>query len=327
MASPTLREGVGALLVDDRTEFPDTINVIQRFNIFQEIFCAILYRIANSTMEPLEFYTRCVFAVYGIGVGGMVMLACRLNKSIFGGMAALIFYVGLMQTVASRMWIMPALRESFGVSLLFLQLLSLASLLRSPAKPKAADLAKFVLATLAFMMSWQLTHFLMFTQAGILFGLHLVAYVDSDKMIRIFSGYVVVLGALQLVHCGGNAMFLVNSLFAQSVVTVLITINLRQATPLRSVTGVVGVIANAVGFVVVFAVLKTALHAIVDAGDANHVFEVLKVRFGMINTTGELWGFAPQGSLLTSPYPQISTFVCTPSTPSSRRRRRKLTRN
>ncbi|CAE8661781.1 unnamed protein product, partial [Polarella glacialis] len=42
--APSVGAALGAALRDSRSEAPDTINAIRRFNIYQEIFTGLLYR-------------------------------------------------------------------------------------------------------------------------------------------------------------------------------------------------------------------------------------------------------------------------------------------
>ena len=70
-----------------RTEHPREINALQRFNIYQEVFLAYLYRslmqipIISSRMPVATlFYVYSCFAFAGLGVSALFILAWKLTK-------------------------------------------------------------------------------------------------------------------------------------------------------------------------------------------------------------------------------------------------------
>merc|ERR1719183_2344620 len=67
---------------DPRTEAPDTINALARFNIWPEVIVAMLYRgltmIAGPVCAPFDFYIYVLLALFGAGLGALARLAQRL---------------------------------------------------------------------------------------------------------------------------------------------------------------------------------------------------------------------------------------------------------
>lgn len=48
---------------DNKTEFPNEVNILERFNIYQEIFLALIYKTFQNwiTLRPILFYAYSVF--------------------------------------------------------------------------------------------------------------------------------------------------------------------------------------------------------------------------------------------------------------------------
>ena len=41
---------------DNKTEFPNEVNILERFNIYQEIFLGIIYRVFQPKLRPILWY-------------------------------------------------------------------------------------------------------------------------------------------------------------------------------------------------------------------------------------------------------------------------------
>ncbi|EWC89041.1 hypothetical protein PFNF54_02163 [Plasmodium falciparum NF54] len=61
--SNTFGEGINYLLKDNRSEYPDTINAIKRFNIYPEIILGALWKGLNLESYILTPYNFYVYAV------------------------------------------------------------------------------------------------------------------------------------------------------------------------------------------------------------------------------------------------------------------------
>lgn len=64
------------LVRNDDTEYPDTINILHRFNVLQEVALGVLHRCFSSiaVLSPIHFYVQAAFALYGISVAGLFVL-------------------------------------------------------------------------------------------------------------------------------------------------------------------------------------------------------------------------------------------------------------
>lgn len=88
VSAKSLSEAYTRLVYDDRSEFGHTINAVQRFNIYQEIVLALVYRAVAtvvvdlpSLIAPLTFYMCAVFVLFGCGLAAFVRLARKISVS------------------------------------------------------------------------------------------------------------------------------------------------------------------------------------------------------------------------------------------------------
>ena len=243
--------GLRGLIDHDRTEHPHRMNVIQRFNIFQEILCAGLWKLWHplfaAPADPITFYVRAIFALWSAGVGWMFVAAARLSGGNLAAGGAAVALLLCNWNECGRVHHLPPLRENQSIPLLFLQLLVVTGVLRRvgvstlqpqtqtqtqtqpqpppqkkqqqpPALPTtvtAADMALITGATAAYMLPWQLAHTLMCVQTLALLAVHLLGYLPRAAAARIAASFLGALGVVMAMHFGGNAMFLWNSNFAQ----------------------------------------------------------------------------------------------------------------
>lgn len=60
VSADSLLSGVEKLIYDDKIEYPDTINILSRFNVYQELFLGVVYRLFFKHFyqwPPIFFYT------------------------------------------------------------------------------------------------------------------------------------------------------------------------------------------------------------------------------------------------------------------------------
>ena len=83
--APTLVQGISDLKADNLTEHGNTINVFGRFNIYQELFLAILYKIQDFGLKPIMFYVTFVFSLQGLYLVVKFLIAWHLSGSWLTG--------------------------------------------------------------------------------------------------------------------------------------------------------------------------------------------------------------------------------------------------
>jgi hypothetical protein len=114
VTAPTLREGLHQITSDNTTEFPTTLNALQRFNILPEVVIGASFRLFSAVTksanivtktcfqvdrgqglspiqscvglgEPVYFYVTSVFLINAVYPGVLFLLATFMSNSIFGG--------------------------------------------------------------------------------------------------------------------------------------------------------------------------------------------------------------------------------------------------
>lgn len=177
ISAPSVSAAVGLLVRDNVTEYPDTINALQRFNVYPEVAIGLLYRLFSSVGDQLGIVTRTcymvnrggdlptvrscegpgeptIFYVQAVLLLNGLMLAffCLCGYLVSGGT-----FTGAVVTSASyffnhrectRVQWSPPLRESFAYPFLVMQQLFLVVLLQK----RNADQVCVSLCDLAFLI-------------------------------------------------------------------------------------------------------------------------------------------------------------------------------
>lgn len=127
--SPSFIHGFLSVLSDNRTEAPTTINVLERFNLYPEVFLSFIYRAMKSLnllsetcyhvdrgpgmssvlsceghKEPTYFYVTSVFMLNGCLLGFLFLFGTYLSKSILGGLLTTLAYLFNHAEATRIMW-------------------------------------------------------------------------------------------------------------------------------------------------------------------------------------------------------------------------------
>eukprot|EP01052_Picozoa_sp_SAG31_P062571 SAG31_NODE_21547_length_546_cov_2.228188_1_plen_118_part_10 len=97
--------GVSSVIFDDRSEHPDVINALARFNIYQEIVAAYCHKMfvhlnVFSVPEPFDFMMILIFGLSGIHLVGLMLIAQQIAgrgiRGILSTYAVAIWMGGLL---------------------------------------------------------------------------------------------------------------------------------------------------------------------------------------------------------------------------------------
>ena len=79
---------------DNKTEFPNEVNILERFNIYQEIFLGVIYLTFQSfiKMRPIFFYTYSVFNLQMMYSFSIFSTAWLLVGNWLSAVPAVIFF-------------------------------------------------------------------------------------------------------------------------------------------------------------------------------------------------------------------------------------------
>ncbi|XP_062517934.1 probable C-mannosyltransferase DPY19L1 [Corticium candelabrum] len=302
--SPSFLMGLSAVMYDNVTEYPDTINTLKRFNLYPEVALAAAYRVfifitgggtkwkacysinRGHNLPPVEscvgigdetyFYVDSVFALNGILMSLFFLLAVYLSDSIFGGLIATAAYFFNHSEATRVMWT-PPLRESFSYPFLFLQMFCVTWTLRTKKVGWIQTVA--VAATgILFMLPWQFAQFALLTQTVSLFGVYTFSYIGARRLRMMLIGQLIAL-AVNYILQFGNAMLL-TSFFLPCLVSVMLVAavdELWKKIPSKLLILVMQWVFMCGSTIA----LKVLLSTLLQMKDDAHIGDILKAKFGL----------------------------------------------
>lgn len=295
----TLNDAIKALQKDDRTEHPEVIDALERFNVMPELLLGAAYKLlpplVQKQMGRFAFYAGTVLVSNSVGSG----VLCSLAWSASGGdlaCAAAQFglFVAMLLVPISRVIGVHviALRENFALPILHVQTALLVSLLRKEADRPGSSLL-FLHLTVLWLLSamllllWQFSGFVLCAQTAALFAAFLLGRQQPGVRTLLFQVCFSFGGALALqgAMMPGGAAALMSPLpevLAATAGTVLMRpydrlCRRRGAKPGEaSPEGLVGIVVHVLYAAVAFLALRTLRQHLGAAKLTEHVDELLK---------------------------------------------------
>lgn len=199
--------GIHKLLHDHKVEYPNEVNVFNRFNIHPELILAFIYRYAwpavNATKEchlvhrgenlspvtscvglgdQMLFYLEAVWLLAGVTLTSLFCFAYSLSGTVIGGIIASIQYLSNHAECTRVMWT-PNERENFAQPFLLLQMWFVTLQFRSYNKSTmlVIQVALFFLNATCLLF-WQFTQFVFATQTAILFLMEQLHVIDAKTL-------------------------------------------------------------------------------------------------------------------------------------------------
>uniref|UniRef100_A0AAY4ER67 C-mannosyltransferase DPY19L3 n=1 Tax=Denticeps clupeoides TaxID=299321 RepID=A0AAY4ER67_9TELE len=195
LKAPSIQQGLIELVSDNLTESRRTINLLQRMNIYQEVFLSVLYRVLpiQEYLEPVYFYIYTVFALQAVYVIALFITSWLLSGSWLAGALTGVWYI-LNRVDTTRVEFTVSLRENWSLPFFALQVAAITCYLRPQLKPihQRVVLWLIFLSTFCFCLMWQFNQFILFVQALVIFaldGLDLITHkqVTSLYLVQVFS--------------------------------------------------------------------------------------------------------------------------------------------
>lgn len=187
--APSLADGIGRLLHDNRSEAPDIVNALHKFNVMPELVVAAAHRLLQVAESPFAFYIHSVLSLTGLGVAAAALTASILGRSPVCGVLAVSLYFALCfspsMAVGTRIHTasMLALREHWGIPTLLVHNALLVAVLDGYARRRPlALLMGYVLTTCLFEASWQFAPFVLLLQMLSLLGAHVLRCLPRRHM-------------------------------------------------------------------------------------------------------------------------------------------------
>ncbi|XP_039552206.1 probable C-mannosyltransferase DPY19L3 isoform X4 [Passer montanus] len=278
----SIQQGLHGLVYDNKTESVRTINILERMNVYQEVFLSILYRILpiQQYLEPVYFYIYTLFGLQAVYVIALYVTSWLLSGTWLSGLLAACWYI-TNRVDTTRVEFTIPLRENWALPFFAVQIAAITYLLRThlqPAQERLTLMAVFI-ATFLFSLTWQFNQFMMLIQALALFILDCLDMLPTAKVTWL---YIIQISGLLLVCVLQffNSMIL-GSLLISFNVSVLIARTIQKNLKKGGLLNRLGKLILHVLLVLCLTLLiNKFIKKILNLESDEHIFKFLKAKFG-----------------------------------------------
>ncbi|XP_052417495.1 probable C-mannosyltransferase DPY19L3 isoform X6 [Carassius gibelio] len=282
LKAPSIQQGLYELIHDNTTESKRTINILQRMNIYQEVFLSILYRILpiQTYLEPIYFYIYTVFALQAVYVIALFITSWLLSDSWLAGALTGVWYI-LNRVDTTRVEFTISLRENWSIPFFALQVAAITCYLRPQLKPihQRVVLWLVFISTFCFCLTWQFNQFVLLVQALIIFTLDCLDFLTAEQVVSLYLMQVLSLLLVWLLQfC--NSMIL-GSLVLSFIVSALLIKHFQ--TGLKTGGFVIRVGKLALHTLLVLTLTFTINYSakkMLQLKSDEHIFKFIKAKFG-----------------------------------------------
>ncbi|KAK2529953.1 Dpy19l3 [Columba guinea] len=278
----SIQQGLHGLVYDNKTESVRTINILERMNVYQEVFLSILYRILpiQQYLEPVYFYIYTLFGLQAVYVIALYVTSWLLSGTWLSGLLAACWYI-TNRVDTTRVEFTIPLRENWALPFFAVQIAAITYLLRThlqPVQERMTLLAVFI-STFLFSLTWQFNQFMMLIQALALFILDCFDMLPTAKVMWL---YIIQISGLLLVCVLQffNSMILGSLLLsfnASVLIARTIQKNLKKGTLLNRLGKLILHVLLVMWLTfLINKFIKKILHLESD----EHIFKFLKAKFG-----------------------------------------------
>lgn len=282
LQAPTLLQGFHGLIYDNKTESMRTINLLQRMNIYQEVFLSVLYRVLpiQKYLEPVYFYIYTLFGLQAVYVTALYMTSWLLSGTWLSGLLAAVWYV-TNRTDTTRVEFTIPLRENWALPFFAIQIAAITYFLRPNLQPlsERLTLLAIFISTFLFSLTWQFNQFMMLLQALVLFILDSLDMLPAMKATWLYGiqiSCLLLVCTLQFF----NSMIL-GSLLISFNLSVLIVRKLQKNLKTGTFLARIGKLL--LHLLLVFCLtlfLNNIIKKILNLKSDEHIFKFLKAKFG-----------------------------------------------
>ncbi|XP_019391365.1 PREDICTED: probable C-mannosyltransferase DPY19L3 [Crocodylus porosus] len=286
LQAPSIRQGLHDLVHDNKTESLRTINILERMNVYQEVFLSILYKIlpVQRYLEPVYFYIYTLFGLQALYVIALYITSWLLSGTWLSGLLAAFWYI-INRIDTTRVEFTIPLRENWALPFFAVQIAAITYLLRPHLQPLHERLTLLVvfLSTFLFSLTWQFNQFMMLIQALVLFILDSLDMLPTAKVMML---YIIQVTALLLVCILQffNSMIL-GSLAISFNVSVLLARTIQRNLKTGGLLNRLGKLFLHVLLVLCLTLLvNNFIKKILNLESDEHIFKFLKAKFGFGST-------------------------------------------
>ncbi|XP_040832424.1 probable C-mannosyltransferase DPY19L3 isoform X2 [Ochotona curzoniae] len=282
LQAPTLAQGFHGLIYDNKTESMRTINLLQRMNIYQEVFLSILYRVLpiQKYLEPVYFYIYTLFGLQAIYVTALYVTSWLLSGTWLSGLLAALWYVANRIDTTRVEFTIP-LRENWALPFFAIQIAAITYFLRPNLQPPSERLMLLAIfiSTFLFSLTWQFNQFMMLMQALVLFVLDSLDMLPAVKATWLYGIQIASLLLVCILQFF-NSMIL-GSLLISFNLSVLIARKLQRNLKTGSFLNRIGKLLLHLLIVLCFTLfLNNIIKKILNLKSDEHIFKFLKAKFG-----------------------------------------------
>ncbi|XP_054916036.1 probable C-mannosyltransferase DPY19L3 isoform X2 [Poeciliopsis prolifica] len=283
LQAPSIQEGLSELIHDNLTESKRTINLLQRMNIYQEVFLSVLYRLLplQAYLEPVYFYIYTVFSLQAVYVIALYLTAWLLAGSWLAGVLTGVWYI-LNRVDTTRVEFTISLRENWSLPFFALQVTAVTCYLR----PQLSALQQKVMAwliyvtTCCFCLTWQFNQFILLVQALIVYILDIVDLLTTTQVTTLYLIQVSSLLSIWLLQfC--NSMIL-GSLVLSFIVAALF---IRHCQPDLKTGGLLVRLAKVLLHSILVLLLTFIINSLTKKAlqlrSDEHIFKFIKSKFAL----------------------------------------------
>ncbi|XP_070354456.1 protein C-mannosyl-transferase DPY19L3 isoform X3 [Equus asinus] len=282
LQAPTLMQGFHGLMYDNKTESMRTINLLQRMNIYQEVFLSILYRALpiQKYLEPVYFYIYTLFGLQAIYVTALYITSWLLSGTWLSGLLAAFWYV-TNRIDTTRVEFTIPLRENWALPFFAIQIAAITYFLRPNLQPlsERLTLLAIFISTFLFSLTWQFNQFMMLMQALVLFILDSLDMLPAVKVTWLYG--IQITGLLLVCVLQFLNSMILGSLLISFNLSVLIARKLQKNLKTGSFLNRLGKLLLHLFVVLCLTLfLNNIVKKILNLKSDEHIFKFLKAKFG-----------------------------------------------
>ncbi|XP_047566894.1 probable C-mannosyltransferase DPY19L3 isoform X2 [Lutra lutra] len=282
LQAPTLMQGFHGLIYDNKTESMRTINLLQRMNIYQEVFLSILYRVLpiQKYLEPVYFYIYTLFGLQAIYVTALYTTSWLLSGTWLSGLLAAFWYI-TNRIDTTRVEFTIPLRENWALPFFAIQIAAITYFLRPNLQPlsERLTLLAIFISTFLFSLTWQFNQFMMLMQALVLFTLDSLDMLPAVKATWLYG--IQMTGLLLVCILQFFNSMILGSLLISFNLSVLIARKLQKNLKTGNFLNRLGkLLLHLFAVLCLTLFLNNIIKKILNLKSDEHIFKFLKAKFG-----------------------------------------------
>uniref|UniRef100_H2SE59 Dpy-19 like C-mannosyltransferase 3 n=1 Tax=Takifugu rubripes TaxID=31033 RepID=H2SE59_TAKRU len=273
LQAPSVQQGLFELTNDNLTESKRTINLLQRMNIYQEVFLSVLYRFLpiQSYLEPVYFYIYTVFSLQAVYVIALYLTAWLLSGSWLAGALAGVWYI-LNRVDTTRVEFTISLRENWSLPFLALQVAAITCYLR----PHLSVMVWLMyVTTFSFCLTWQFNQFILLVQALVIYTLDCLDFLTTTQVTTLYLTQVSGLLSVWLLQ-------FCNSMLLGSLVLSFIMAALFPALKTGSLlVRLAKLLLHTALVLLLTSIINYLAKTILQLRSDEHIYKFIKSKFGL----------------------------------------------